>query len=75
VYIRTIYHLLFWASHFLIFCTTNDEIVTQIKNSKEISEDFLPTKGEFFEISNQKIQKYITSLEKQLIKIDTVDTV
>lgn len=28
--------------------TTNDEIVTQIKNSKEISEDFLPTKGEFF---------------------------
>ncbi|MFR2037051.1 hypothetical protein, partial [Anaerobutyricum hallii] len=55
--------------------TTNDEIVTQIKNSKEISEDFLPTKGEFFEISNQKIQKYITSLEKQLIKIDTVDTV
>jgi len=55
--------------------TTNDEIVTQIKNSKEISEDFLPTKGEFFEFSNQKIKKYITSLEKQIIKIDTVDTV
>lgn len=54
--------------------TTNDEIVTQIKNSKEISEDFLPTKGEFFEFSNQKIKKYITSLEKQLIKINTVDT-
>lgn len=48
--------------------TTNDEIVTQIKNSKEISEDFLPTKGEFFEFSNQKIQKYITSLKKTINK-------
>lgn len=48
----------------------NEEIVTQIQNSEELSEDFLPQKEAFLELNNQLIYDYLEILKKQLIKIN-----
>lgn len=48
----------------------DEEVVTTVKNAKEIDDNLLPEKGAFLELSNEILSEYISFLSKQLISIE-----
>lgn len=48
-------------------------IISKTENSKDISEDFLPEKGAFLNIPNEKVTDYILFLNKQIPKVKLIN--